>query len=281
MVPEHLYRTSANITKEHAKTFYFCSLFLKKEKRLASYSVYALSRMIDDAFDSLENATRAELAKWSSALTDIYGNIPLTDPVFTAVRHTVKKYDIPIDYFQDLLKGMEMDLVKSEYKDFDELYAYCYRVAGVIGLIMLKIFGYTDEKALICGEKMGIAMQLTNILRDVKEDLSLGRVYLPADELERFGLDRKALLTESVSDNFKLFMRSQIDRARSYYKEGFLGIPLIEDKNSRLIANLMGRIYSGILDSIERADYDVFSKRHHVAFSGKLRITARTLLNTS
>ena len=273
------YRLSAAITRQHAKTFYFCSLFLSKEKRLSAYAVYAFSRNIDDTFDSSSSAGQKEVSAWLNSIDRVYGNTPLEDPVLIAVRNTVNKYDIPAEYFRDLVKGMEMDLTMNRYRDFAGLYEYCYRVAGVIGLIMIKILGYSSGDALLYAEKTGIAMQLTNILRDIKEDLAMGRIYLPSGELGKYGVAESDLSSGAVTGPFKDLLRFQIERARSYYREGFRGIKLIPGANARFIAKLMSNMYAGILERIEKNDYDIFSGRCYVSFLGKIAITVKTLVN--
>lgn len=268
---------AADITRKHAKTFFFCSLFLEKKKRIAAYSVYAFSRMIDDSFDAGGPAGYSELKKWSETILKVYGNSYMDDPVLISLRNTVKEYSIPIEYFQELIKGMEMDISIKEYSDFDQLYKYCYRVAGVIGLIMIRIFGHSNEEALLYAEKMGIAMQLTNILRDIKEDLGMGRIYLPHQEIEEYNVDPENIRKGIVDNSFRSFMQFQIERARSYYDSAYPGLKLITDKNSRFIARLMGVLYSGILDSIQANGYDVFSKRIFVPLNRKIILLLKTL----
>lgn len=275
------YRKSGILTRKHAKTFYFCSLFLEKNKRTAAYSVYAFSRLLDDCFDVSKTLNGNEINKWEDTLTAIYGTAPIDNPVFLALRSTVTKYNIPIEYFKELIRGMEMDITYREYNSFDDLYKYCYRVAGVIGLMMLKIFGCTHEDALLYAEKLGIAMQITNILRDIKEDMAMGRLYLPLRELDKYNLSREKLKHGKIDKNFKDFMKFQIQRARSYYNESYPGLKMVEDKNSRFIARLMGEIYSGILDSIEKNDYDVFTKRNYVPFKRKIILFFTTLRNVN
>lgn len=271
-------KISKAITKHNAKTFYFCSLFLRKEKREACYCVYALARLIDDTFDKTSNPDENDLERWRHNISEIYGNAEIPDPVFACVREVIKNYGLPRGLFDDLLNGMEMDMRKQKYEDFHDLYLYCYRVAGVIGLILIRIFGYSGEEALKCAEKMGIAMQLTNILRDIKEDLDMGRSYLPSRELGEYDLTREALISGNENENLKLFMKFQISRARGYYKEAFSGLNMITDKNARLIARLMGVIYSGILDVIERNDYNITGPRNFVPLGEKLFITTKVLL---
>ncbi len=272
------YKKCLEVTRVHAKTFYFCSLFLEKEKRLASYSVYAFSRIVDDEFDLGPGATQLSADKWKSVINSVYGTGYLEDPVLLTLRETVKKYRVPDSCFLELIAGMEMDITKKNYSDFSELYVYCYRVAGVMGIIMAMIFGLSGEEAAVFAEKMGVAMQLTNILRDIKQDLEMGRVYIPADEMCKYNVDTKKLLSGTVDENFINLMKYQIRRARSYYSEASLGLPLIPDPNARFVAELMGIMYSGILDSIEKNNYDVFSGKLFVPTLAKVRLAIGLLL---
>jgi phytoene synthase len=190
------FSTARAITKQHAKTFYFASHFLPEEKRPAAYAVYALCRISDDTVDAVSSSTAAaakNLSRIQDSLNAVYDNSPLTDDLLIAFKQTVATYAIPRLYFDELIDGMYLDLNKHTYEDFDELYRYCYKVAGVVGLIMLKIFGSNNPAAETHAVQLGVAMQLTNILRDIREDFQRGRVYLPQNELEKFGLSSDRL----------------------------------------------------------------------------------------
>jgi phytoene synthase len=169
---------------------------------------------------------------------------------------------------------MEMDLDVTRYASFAELDRYCYRVAGVVGLMMTHVFGYRSESCLPNALALGTAMQLTNILRDVAEDLRMGRIYLPQDELARFGVDEAQLIEGRVDSNFRSLMRFQIDRARRYYAEAEAGIPWLLGDSSRLTVRVMGRLYGGILGAIERQELDVFRQRARVSTPRKLATLA-------
>ncbi|MBU1726188.1 MAG: phytoene/squalene synthase family protein [Candidatus Omnitrophica bacterium] len=272
------YLKAKAITKKHAKTFYFASLFLPKEKRLAAYAVYAICRISDDSIDNNpEAAARANLPKIKDRISTAYGNGELQENILLVFRETVRKYGIPKSYFDELIEGIELDLNKKRYKSFEELYDYCYKVAGVVGLMMLKIFGYDDLNAESYAVNLGIAMQLTNISRDIKEDYLRGRIYLPEGELKEFGVSEKDLADSKLSEGFKELLKLQIKRARDYYSNSKLGTRLINDEKCRFVVYAMNEIYSGILDAIEKNGYDVFSRRAHVNGLGKLIRAAKLL----
>jgi phytoene synthase len=269
------------ITKQHAKTFYFASHFLPSEKRPAAYAVYALCRISDDTVDAVSSSTAAvakNLSRIQDSLNAVYDGSPLTDDLLIAFKQTVSTYAIPRLYFDELIDGMYMDLNKHTYEDFDELYRYCYKVAGVVGLIMLRIFGSNNPAAETHAVQLGVAMQLTNILRDIREDFQRGRIYLPQNELEKFGLSSDSLSSGVVDAAFKSFMQFQISRARDYYEQSAAGISMIADSRSRFVVYAMKDLYAGILSAIEKIDYDVFRTRAHVSSAGKIAAALRIFL---
>lgn len=207
-----------------------------------------------------------------------YKNAPLTEPLLLAFQQTINKYHIPNKYFDTLIEGMRMDLCKSRYQTFAELHDYCYKVAGVVGLIMLEIFGYTDSKAGEHAVNLGIAMQLTNILRDIKEDFDRERIYLPEDEIRRFEVSEIDISRLHISENFKALMRFQISRSKEYYEKAKQGIKMIGDSNSRFVVLAMADIYADILTAIEKHDYDVFSNRACVSDSKKIHAIVNIIL---
>ncbi len=268
-------RVCKRITRHHAKTFYFASHCLPREVRANAYAVYGFCRWADDGVDHANNLVeaRSRLDQAHRVLDLAYGNAPAPSGVL-AFRKTIFERQLPRNLFQDLLAGMEMDLAIRRYADFAALDEYCYRVAGVVGLMMTHVFGYRHERCLPRAKALGTAMQLTNILRDVAQDYRLGRIYLPQDEMDRFGLTERQLAEGRVDEPFREFMRFQIDRARRYYDEAEAGIPDLIGAASRLTVRVMGRLYGGILDAIERQDYDVFRSRAHVPLARKLRTLA-------
>ncbi len=264
-------------TRHYAKTFYFASYVLPREKRKAAYAVYAFCRYADNLIDNAGPGSDTHLAlrrltELRHQLRYVYAFSELMDPKLLAFRETVFHYKIPQQYFEDLLRGVEMDLTKTRYESFSELQDYCYCVASVVGLIMSCIFGVSDSKALARAEDLGTAMQLTNILRDIGEDYDLGRIYLPKDDMDAFGYTEDELSRGVVNGNFKRLMEFQITRAREYYERAAAGIPLLTNDGSRFCVRLMSRTYGKILKAIEHHGFDVFSSRAFVPFSKKLWI---------
>ncbi len=268
-------RVCRRITREYARTFYFASACLPRATRAHAYAIYGFCRWadngVDDAGDRAEAAARLDEAR--SALDLAYSS-GLAPPGLLAFRRTVIDRGIPRPLFDDLLDGMEMDLDVARYADFAALDRYCYRVAGVVGLMMTHAFGYRSERCWPDALALGTAMQLTNILRDVAEDLALGRVYLPQDELARFELSEDDLRRGVVDDRFRALMRFQIDRARRHYARSERGIPDLRGDSARLTVRVMGRAYAGILGAIERQGYDVFRARARVSTPRKLGVLA-------
>ena len=274
-------RICRRITRHYAKTFYFASACLPRETRRHAYAVYGFCRWadngVDDAKDAAEAAARIEQAR--RALDRAYedGEVP---PGLAAFRRTVRERAIPRSLFDDLLDGMAMDLTVVRYPDFPALERYCYRVAGVVGLMMTHIFGFRHERCLPKALALGTAMQLTNILRDVAEDWGMGRIYLPQDELARFGVTEGQIAEGRPDGRFREMIRWQVGRARRYYAEAAEGIPDLIGESSRLTVRVMGRLYGGILDAIERPDYDVFRARAHVPARRKLAVLAGCLVES-
>lgn len=259
------------ITREYAKTFYFASRFLNREKRCAAYAIYALCRITDNTVDAGGNTSHVEaLGAVKANISDVYAGRALKDTLLMAFKETVERYRIPREFFDELIEGMRMDVEKKRYRNFDELYGYCYRVAGVVGLIMLHVFGYQQPKAEKHAVELGIAMQLTNIIRDIKEDYKRGRIYLPQDEMEQYQVSEDHVADERVDGAFKGLLGMQISRARRYYACASRGISLIDNLRCRLVVTVMLELYSSILNAVEKSNYDVFSHRAHVSTSGKL-----------
>src|SRR5215213_5042346 len=230
---EKAYKYCESVTKLHARSFYFAAKFLPRAKQRAVYPIYAFCRHVDDEIDEIGDGNQAEavrtVEKWRSRLKEIYaGKISrgqrATDDgqtaVFIAWQDLLKTYKIPSELPLDLVQGVLMDTSIKRYATFDELYVYCYRVASTVGLMSSEILGYSDKKALKYAEAMGIGMQLTNILRDVKEDAAIGRIYLPQEDLQTFGVSEEHIFANEINENFVEMMKFQIERARKYYREG-------------------------------------------------------------
>ncbi len=273
------FREARDITRNFAKTFYLASLFLPQEQKYASYAVYALCRLSDEAVDNSPGAKRQEnLRRLELKICGVYSGGEIDDPLLKAFRLTVTRYKIPKEYFDALIEGMRMDLKVKRYADFPALYEYCYRAAGVVGLIMLKIFGYKDKAAEDYAVKLGVAMQLTNIIRDVKEDLSRGRIYLPQDEMRKFGVEENLLFSGKADARIDALLRFQIERCRRIYNESAAGIKFIDSAACRFVVLCMKEVYAGILDEVERNGHDVFGRRAYVNRMRKSGIILKILL---
>ena len=272
-------------TRHYAKSFYFSSYLLPKEKRYAAYAIYLFCRYADNIVDMASNHTHEEVEQKIYSLLEnldvIYSGKNSLNGSFSAFADTVKKYDIPKFYFTELVEGVSMDINTKRYDSFEELEKYCYKVASVVGLIMSEIFGYKNNSALMYAIDLGKAMQLTNILRDIKDDCKMGRVYIPQDELARFGYTEEDIKNKTINQNFISLIKYHIERAREYYRLAENGIPYLTDDGSRTTVVLMKKIYSGILNKIEENNYDIFSRRVFVSKAEKLVITGKYLINFS
>jgi phytoene synthase len=274
------FEAARTICKKHARSFYFSSIFLPREKRYAAYAVYAFCRLLDDATDEAGDITRAErqIAVFCNLLEKIYAGDKIelvtasqeAQSALVAFSITVKQYQIPKEHFFAIAEGCRMDLVVNRYQTWEELREYCYRVAGVVGLIMCPIFGLDESSAEAQAVLMGEAMQLTNILRDVKEDFARGRIYLPLEDLDQFGYTQRNLADGLVNEAFCELMRFEIARARDLYRTGAAGLLHLPNDGSRFTATAMGVIYAGILSAIERQKYNVFSQRARLTLAQKM-----------
>ncbi len=279
---EEGYKIAKKITSSSAKTFYLCSLFLDKKRRNASLSIYAVCRISDNAVDDASETEKMTLniKKIRNDIETAYDQTALNDPLLIAFKKSVSDFSIPKTYFDDLLKGMELDIEKKRYKNFAELYDYCYKVAGVVGLMMLKILGSRIPKSENHAIELGIAMQLTNILRDVKEDFARGRIYFPEDELKHYRISEEDFTKEKTNPRIKEFLKFQAARAKEYYQHSQEGIAMIGNTRSRFVANIMKEMYAAILDEIEKNGYNVFEKRAYVPFLKKILIIAKNILGS-
>jgi 15-cis-phytoene synthase len=268
-------------TRSFARTFYFASHVLPREKRMAAYALYAFCRYADEIVDSPEavadpSAALRDLGLLRDRLAAVYSAANVRVPKMQAFQATVRQYRIPQEYFLDLIRGVEMDLMKRSFRSFAELEEYCYCVASTVGLIMTKVFGATrEDAALEHAIELGKAMQLTNILRDIGEDYHRGRLYLPADEVKAFGIREEDLWRGRVTPEFEEMMKFQIRRARVFYARAEAGIPQLTDDGSRFCVKLMACTYAEILSAIEANNYDTLSRRAYVPLSRKLRIAVK------
>jgi phytoene synthase len=270
------YRLCRSIVERHSKTFYLSSLFLSPEKRRAVWAVYAFCRTADDIVDRIAPAQERldAIDAWERRLVAAYKGVA-ADPIFIAFSDAAQRFEIPIEPALDLLRGARMDVAVERYASYETLRDYCYLVASTVGLLVMPILGTQSPAAQGYGIALGRAMQMTNILRDVGEDARMGRIYLPADDLARFGCSEESILTGRIDDAFVALMRFQIARVRALYEEAEPGIALLAPE-SRYTVRLARSLYRGILDRIEANGFDVFERRAHVPLHGKVR-TALTV----
>jgi phytoene synthase len=275
----------AQLTRKSRSNFYYSFLFLSKEKREAMYAVYAFCRSVDDVADG--NAQMCEkqalLDEWRRELDRCYVGKP-QHPITIKLAQSIQKFPIPKEHFEELIAGVEMDLTHSRYPTFHELYEYCYRVAGVVGLMCIEIFGYRNPKAKDYAVNLGVALQLTNIMRDLKVDAERGRIYLPQDELARFGYHEDELLRGAYTPAFFELMRFVGSRARRYFHNA-RQLLAAEDRRSLFAAEIMGAIYYRLLEAVETSGYRVFDRTITLPTSHKLWIAlsiwARTTYGTN
>ncbi|HSF33883.1 MAG TPA: presqualene diphosphate synthase HpnD [Candidatus Tectomicrobia bacterium] len=262
----------AQLTRKSRSNFYYAFLFLSKEKRQAMYAVYAFCRSVDDIADGTASACEKQtlIDNWRRELDRCYEGQP-QHPITLKLAQSVERFPIPKEYFQELLAGVEMDLIHHRYATFRELYEYCYRVAGVVGLMCIEIFGYRNPKAKDYAVNLGVALQLTNIMRDLKVDADRGRIYLPQEELERFGYRDEDLLRAAYTPAFIDLMGFAGNRARQYFQHAWQ-LLAEEDRRSLLAAEIMGAIYYRLLEAIETAHYRVFDRTITLPTSYKLWI---------
>ena len=253
------YRQAEKITARHSKSFYFASGLLPEEKRSAVRALYAFCRTVDDIVDETSDGERdARLDYWRGMVENAaYAD---NDLVAAAWADTLTRYHIPRHYALQLIDGVARDLCQSRYQTFDELATYCYGVASTVGLMSMHIIGFRDVDAVPYAIKLGVALQMTNILRDIGEDYGNGRLYLPREELAFYGIQEWDLAGGRVTDNWRQFMKFQIDRTRQLYTESWAGVKMLE-REGQLAIGAASVFYQGILDEIEKLDYDVFSCR--------------------
>lgn len=272
---DRAYRQCDAVIAEHGRTFYLASRLAPPAKRRAIRALYAFCRVTDDIVDCEQAAAPAKeaaLAAWRArALSPAP---PLDDLVAVALADTRRRYHVPASYCEQLIAGVARDLYPARYQTFADLATYAYRVASTVGIMSLRIIGVapgcSEEKALPYAIKLGLALQLTNILRDVGEDWRAGRVYLPTDELAAFGLGDEDLARGQVDMRWRALMRFQIERTRTLYRQAWPCVAMF-DRDGRFAVAAACALYRAILDEIEAHDYDVFNRRAHIGAWGKLR----------
>ncbi|MEM4390073.1 MAG: presqualene diphosphate synthase HpnD [Candidatus Micrarchaeia archaeon] len=278
---EEAYRYCQDVARRNDTNFYLGFQFLPKDKRNAVFACYAFCRYVDDIADELGPGAKVEelLDRWERDLDACYAG-KADHPITIALADAVKRYGIPKAPFKGLIEGCRMDQRIKRYATFRDLLKYCNRVATTISTISLSIFGYKNKNAKKYGRYLSLALQLTNILRDVGEDARRGRIYLPLEELKRFGYSEAELLRGEINDNFKRLMRFQIERVRKYYAKAFEVTKLVSE-DSRLATLLMGATYAKVLEQIERNGFDVFNKKAKLSFWQKLWLVLKMRFSPS
>jgi len=273
------YARCAEITRRASSNFYYAFMLLPLERRRALYAVYAFCRFVDDIADDESIANPAELlARWREELRNVYAGKP-TRPVSRALADNVTRFNISQRYFDEIIEGVEMDLSRRRYDTFAELVLYCRRVASAVGLVCIEIFGYSNPSTRVYAEKLGLAFQLTNILRDVREDAQRGRIYLPLEDLHRFGVAEADLLGGVYDERFRAMMAFEAKRARDLYDAAEAALPP-EDRPAMLSAEAMRLIYSALLEQIVRSNFKVFDRRHRLSTPRKLYLVGRVWLGS-
>ncbi len=265
---ERAYDYCRALTKSHSRTFYLAASLLPRAERRAVYALYAFCRVTDDLVDRADGPSQPDLDAWRQRALATH---PASDdPVTLAWADTRARYGIPRRYAEQLMEGVACDLAQTRYATFEDLAAYCYGVASTVGLMTMYIVGFAGEQAIPYAVKLGVALQLTNILRDVGEDWRAGRCYLPQEELAAHGLTEADIAAGRVDSRWRAFLRFQIARNRRLYAEALPGIALLGPAG-RLAVAAAAELYRAILDDIEAHDGDVFHRRAHVSLWGKLR----------
>jgi phytoene synthase len=275
MTIEESYAFCERVARTQAKNFYYSFLLLSRPQRQAMCAIYAFMRYCDDLSDAEGVGDRAgDIARWQADLNSALAGAAPENPVWPAFSDAVARYRIPHEYFREMIRGVSSDLEPRQIQTFQELYDYCYHVASVVGLTIIHIFGFNDPRALELAERCGVAFQLTNILRDVREDAEHGRVYLPAEDLARFGVDPKELAGGEISPALRSLLAFEAERARAYYQEA-QSLTKLVDSRSRASLKALIAIYSRLLERISNSGYEVLRKRVRVPAWEKIWILAR------
>ena len=273
MTLECSYAHCEQVARNRAKNFYYSFLLLPRPKRRAMCAVYAFMRECDDRSDG-PDASPERVQQWRAELADALAGRAPEHPVWPAFLDTTQRYGIPDTYFHEMLDGVASDFEPRQIRSFDELYRYCYRVASVVGLTIIHIFGFEDPRALELAEKCGVAFQLTNILRDVREDTAAGRVYLPDEDLKRFGVRRDDLNQAALNAPLRALLEFELGRARAYYEQSRPLLQMVHRDSRHALWALM-EIYRRLLDRIDRQGYPVLERRVSLPVREKAAIVLR------
>ena len=270
---EKAYGECSKLTRGASSNFYLAFLALPRELRRAIYAAYAFCRLCDDIVDEPKEGVdpEAELDSVQRALDAPEETIFEDHPIFIALEHAIDRFGLDRRYFIDVIDGCRMDISTDRYETFDDLREYCRRVASSVGIICISIFGYSSPKAVEYANDLGVAFQLTNILRDIREDYGNGRVYVPQTEMSEFGVSESEFASNTQSENFRNLMAFQVDRARRYYSSGERVLPMAT--RGRQCLELMNGFYSKILDKIASSEYGVLERRIGLTPREKLSVT--------
>ena len=273
--PIEAYERCRAITRQAAGNFYYAFVTLPRRRRRAMYAAYAYCRLCDDlSDDDLPIDEKTQRIQGIDSLLENARNGNPDGPVFEALAHAAAEYDIPYEDLMEVARGVEMDLTVSRYETFEDLATYCYRVASVVGLICIRIMGYQDQRAREYAIDLGLAMQLTNILRDIREDAERGRIYIPQEDLRRFGYTEEELLAGAVNDRFRSLMEFEVARAREYFERGKRLLKLLPVR-TRAFPAVLGGLYGRVLDRIEARNYNVFEGRVGLSTREKVGLAVR------
>ena len=261
---------------ESGTSFYYAFLFLPPEKRQAIHALYAFCREVDDVVDECEDpaVAVAKLSWWRQEVAILEHGTP-THPVMIALKEVRERFNLPLEYFNEIIDGMAMDLEYSRYPDFKSLSLYCYRVAGVVGLLSAEIFGVSDRKTLRYATELGTALQLTNIIRDVGEDARRGRIYIPVDELQHFNVPAADIMNARETPEFQTLMAFQAERAQGYYSSALDTLPA-DDRSAQRPGLIMAAVYRTLLDEITKDGFQVLKQKTALPPLRKLWIALKT-----
>ncbi|MGZ3510746.1 MAG: presqualene diphosphate synthase HpnD [Candidatus Binataceae bacterium] len=277
------YARCASITRRSSSNFYYAFMLLPAERRQALYSVYAFCRFVDDiADDAVGDEAGGKpaklLARWREELERVFNGSP-THAISRALAYNVRRFAIPRRYFEEIIDGVEMDLGRTRYATFEELRLYCYRVASAVGLVCIEIFGYRNPRTREYAENLGIAFQLTNIIRDLSEDAARGRIYLPLEDLARFDVSEDEILRGADTLELRRLLEHEVERARSFYAQAENALAA-EDRAAMVCAEAMRSIYRALLERIASKGCGVVGRRHRISTPRKLYLVGRTWAGT-
>ncbi|MDX1386170.1 MAG: presqualene diphosphate synthase HpnD [bacterium] len=266
-------QTPQEITQESKSNFALSFLFLPKAKRKGITDFYAFSRVVDDAVDDYKGQeARSRIDFWKKEVALCYEGAP-THPVTLSLQNTIRRFHIPKKYLEDLVEGCEWDLSKNRYPTYEDLYQYCYRVAGCIGLVCMKIFGLEGEDAEKAAEELGVALQLTNILRDIVEDAQRDRIYIPQEDLKRYRLTEAELIEGSQGPKLHTLLKLMAERSEVLYQRAFTKMKQLP-RRPLVAAWIMGRVYYEILQKIKKKNFDVYGGKIKLSKLARIRIAA-------